>query len=184
VAEEGRPLLMPANIASGNSSKYNYASGRLDNQSYELCNDVDREDVENFFLEPAFEQWLRETLAELTGTPPSAIDPQNYPHEWHWDTRGHVDPAKEANAQDTDLRNGTISFPSLYARQGLDWRTEFTKQAQSLGLSLEEFQQLLRRALYERSLPAGTGGQGPGAGDDSADDETPAPKPPPTPRRR
>lgn len=147
VAEEARPLLMPANIATGNSSKYNYASGRLDNQSYDLANVVDRDDLRIIVIEPVFNAWLRETLAEMSGVSPSSIDLSLYPHEWHWDTRGHVDPSKESASQDTDLRNGSLTFPTLYAKQGRDWRTEFFKQAEALGMTFEEFQEQLRKSL-------------------------------------
>jgi len=165
VTEEARPLLMPANIATGNSSKYNYASGRLDNQSYDHDNVIDRDDLENIIIEPVFEQWLRETLSEMSGIAPSDIDLAEYDHEWHWDRRGHVDPSKESASQDKDLRNGSLSFPTMYAQQGRDWRAEFQKQADSLGITLAEFQRLIRRALYEQSLPA------PSAGDEDGDED-------------
>lgn len=154
VAEEARPLLMPANIATGNSSKYNYASGRLDNQSYDMAGTIDRDDVRIIIVEPVFAFWARETLSEMSGIAPSDIDLSEYPHEWHWDTRGHVDPSKESNAQDTDLRNGSLTYPTLYAKQGKDWRSEFKRQAQALNMTLEEYQEQLRKALFAKATPA------------------------------
>lgn len=156
VAEEARPLLMPANIATGNSSKYNYASGRLDNQSYDLSNVVERDDLRIIVIEPVFAAWLRETLSEISGIAPSDINLADYPHEWHWDTRGHVDPAKESASQDKDLHNGSLTFPTLFAAQGKDWRTEFAKQAEALGISLEEYQALLRKALFSQGAESTT----------------------------
>jgi len=164
VAEEARPLLMPANIATGNSSKYNYASGRLDNQSYDLSNMIDRDDIRIVIIEPVFAAWLRETLSEMSGISPRDIDLGQYPHEWHWDTRSHVDPSKESAAQDRDLRNGSLTYPTLYAKQGRDWRTEFTKQADALGMTLEEYQQALRGLLFAKAT-------GPGEQDDDEDED-------------
>ena len=39
------------------------------------------------------------------------------------DTR-HVDPTKEANAQNIHLNNGTATYSREYAKMGLDWRRE------------------------------------------------------------
>ncbi len=167
ITEEAAPLLMPYNVASGNSRKYNYASGRLDYQVYDFANDVERDDLEIVILEPVFEEWLRQTLAEFSGISPRDIALEAYPHEWHWDSRGHVDPQKEASAQDTRLKNGSTTYPREYAKAGLDWRNEFQTQAEALGLTLEAYQELLRQQLASNS------GSQPA---DTADDEEPVPE--------
>lgn len=166
VAEEARPLLMPANIATGNSSKYNYASGRLDNQSYDLANTIDRDDLRIVIVDPVCAFWLRETLSAKSGIAPRDINLADYPHEWHWDTRGHVDPSKESASQDTDLKNGSLTFPTLYAKQGRDWRTEFAKQAEALGMSFEEYQEALREVLLKSGSASRTNAAQPN-GEDS-----------------
>ena len=41
--------------------------------------------------------------------------------QWFWNGHEHVDPAKEANAQATRLKNHTTTLAVEYARQGRDW---------------------------------------------------------------
>ena len=63
------------------------------------------------------------------------------PHQWFWDGFEHVDPAKEANAQETRLKNLSTTLAHEYAKQGLDWESELRQRAKEkafireLGLS-------------------------------------------------
>ena len=172
ITELGAPILMPRNIASGDSSAYNYASGRLDHQTYDFGNDIDRDDVEIVVVEPVFEDWLRETLAVKYGITPSEVQLIDYQHEWRWDSRGHVDPTKEASADETQLKTGATSLSRIYGKSGLDGRKELTRLAGDLGIGLPELQKLIRTALFG----GGQQQQQPGAKpvDDDSDDEAPA----------
>jgi capsid protein len=49
--EIARCLNMPFNIAAGNSSSYNYSSGRLDHQTYFKSQRVDQAHMERIILE-------------------------------------------------------------------------------------------------------------------------------------
>jgi capsid protein len=149
VTEESRPLLMSSNVANGNFNKASYASSRAETQISDQNDAIDRDDVEIVILEPLFEQWLRETLSESSGIGPSDIDLSLYAHEWQWDHKGHVDPTKDSSADDMDLKNGSLSLPTKYARSGQDWRSEFKKQAEALGKTFAEIQELNCRAIYE-----------------------------------
>jgi capsid protein len=61
--EIARCLSVPAVIALGDASSYNYASGRLDLQSFTRQMGVDRSQVlENEFLDRLWEAWLDEAL--------------------------------------------------------------------------------------------------------------------------
>lgn len=126
--EIARCLNMPFNVAAGNSSGYNYASGRLDHQTYYRSIKVDQTFTERTVLERVFETWLREyalahrlRLAEV-------------PHLWIWDGTEHVDPAKEANAQATRLQSLTTSLAAEYAKQGKDWEAELRQIARERAL--------------------------------------------------
>ena len=57
------------------------------------------------------------------------VDECDCRHVWFWDGHEHVDPLKEANAQDKRLKNGTTSLAAEYARQGKDWETELNQIA-------------------------------------------------------
>ena len=58
--EISRSLNITYNIAAGNSSGYNYASGRLDHQSYYKSLKVDRSYIEEIILDRILEMWLNE----------------------------------------------------------------------------------------------------------------------------
>jgi len=47
---------------------------------------------------------------------------------WYWPGFEHVDPLKEANAQDTRLRNGTTNLIDEDARDGRDWEQQMHKR--------------------------------------------------------
>ena len=123
--EIARCLSMPYNIAAGNSSGYNYASGRLDHQTYYKSLKVDRAFMEAEILDRVFDAWMREwSLATST-----EIDACNCLHTWFWDGHEHVDPSKEATAQEKRLSNRTTTLASEYARLGKDWETELRQIA-------------------------------------------------------
>ncbi len=116
--EIARCLNMSFNVAAGNSSGYNYASGRLDWQTYYRSIRIDQHFTEKAILEKLFRAWLRE-WAFLTGH--SDIARARLNHTWFWDGQEHVDPSKEANAQETRLRNGITTLAIEAARVGKDW---------------------------------------------------------------
>lgn len=118
--EIARCLNMPFNIAAGNSSGYNYASGRLDHQTYFKSLRVERSGIESQILEHVFRTWFKE-YALVNGINLSA----DTTHTWFWDGFEHVDPGKEANAIDIKLKNGTTTYAAEYAKQGRDWENEF-----------------------------------------------------------
>jgi len=138
--EISRCLNIPYNIAAGNSSGYNYSSGRLDHQTYYKSIATDRDAIEEEVLDVMFERWIRE-WSLVTG---EEVDTSDLSYVWFWDGHEHVDPLKEANAQNVRLQNRTASLASEYAKQGKDWETELRQIAKEqallkeLGLAIEE----------------------------------------------
>ena len=138
--EIARCLSIPFNIAAGNSSGYNYASGRLDHQTYYKSLKVDQTFIEQTVLDRILERWLREwSLVSKT-----KVDACDCHHMWFWDGHEHVDPAKEANAQEKRLKNHTTTLANEYAKQGKDWESELRQCAkekdlmEKLGLTVDE----------------------------------------------
>ena len=123
--EIARCLNIPYNIAACNSSGYNYASGRLDHQTYYKSLKVDQAFLEETVLDRILERWLREwSLVNR-----EKVDDCDCHHVWFWDGHEHVDPSKEANAQQTRLKSRTTTLAAEYAKQGKDWETELRQIA-------------------------------------------------------
>jgi len=143
--EVARCLSMPRNVALGDSSGYNYASGRLDHQTYYKSIRVEQAHCETVVLDRILSAWLLEAVkvfAELAGLPASA--PNNgamagigASHQWFWDGHEHVDPLKEASAQAQKLASNTTTLAQEYARQGKDWETELRQRAKEVQLMKE-----------------------------------------------
>src|SRR5690606_4663797 len=109
--EIARCLNMPFNVAAGNSSGYNYASGRLDHQTYFKSIRVDQAHIESAILDRILAAWLNEAVL-VEGLVPQSLRSVDaaFPHQWFWDGQEHVDPAKEASAQATRLQNNTTTL--------------------------------------------------------------------------
>jgi lambda family phage portal protein len=135
--EIARCLNMPFNVAAGNSSGYNYASGRLDHQTYFKAIRVEQAHLEAVVLDRLLSAWFDEAVL-IPGLLPSGLGPiADWPHQWFWDGHEHVDPQKEATAQATRLTNYTSTLADEYARRGLDWETQLRQRAKEIALMNE-----------------------------------------------
>ena len=135
--EIARCLNMPFNVAAGNSSGYNYSSGRLDHQVYYKSLRVDQSQAELVVLDRIFAAWLDEFSLVSDVLPAGPAQLGGWPHQWFWDGQEHVDPQKEAIAQETRLRNHTTTLADEYARRGQDWEVQIRQRAKELELMTE-----------------------------------------------
>jgi lambda family phage portal protein len=115
--EIARCVLMPYNVAAGNSSSYNYSSGRLDHQVYYRALEVDRDDLKESTLDPIFDAWAAEARMVTPGLIP---DDARIRRTWIWPPLQNVDPEKEANAQEILLRNFLTSFSEECRKDGVE----------------------------------------------------------------
>lgn len=165
--EIARCLNMPFNIAAGNSASYNYASGRLDHQTYFKSLRIDQSRIETVVLDRMLAAWFDEAVL-VDSLLPSGLGPPtgglcrhtdsrhdtdwwiggaasrtnrlgraDWPHQWFWDGHEHVDPQKEANAQATRLASHTTTLADEYARKGQDWEAQLRQRAKELALMTE-----------------------------------------------
>lgn len=136
INEAARCLGMPFGIAAADSSKYNYASGRLDHQGYWKTLHIERQALEAAVLDRILAEWLREAriALELRGL---VADSMDVAHAWFWPGHEHVDPVKEAAAQATRLASHTTTLAAEYARQGLDWEQSLRQRSKELELMRE-----------------------------------------------
>lgn len=137
--EISRCLSIPYNVAACNSSGYNYASGRLDHQTYYKSIRVDQAQLAAVVLDRVLRAWLDEAVlvSELLPQWMRTAAFRDLPHQWFWDGMEHVDPAKEAAAQATRLSSLTTTLAYEYARQGRDWETELRQRAKEVALIQE-----------------------------------------------
>jgi capsid protein len=135
--EIARCLNMPYNVAAANSSGYNYASGRLDHQTYFKAIRVEQAHLESVVLDRILAAWFDEAAVVPDFLPAGLGLIADWPHQWFWDGNEHVDPAKEATAQATRLTNHTTTLADEYARRGLDWETQLRQRAKEVSLMNE-----------------------------------------------
>ena len=141
ITEAARCVLMPYNIAAGDSSGYNYASGRMDHQVYYKSIRVEQESIGRNVLDRIFAEWLAEAVL-ISGLIPARFrsvlaTTTVPPHIWFFDGTEHVDPAKEATAQQTRLASNTTTLAAEYAKQGKDWEPEVRQRAKEINLLRE-----------------------------------------------
>lgn len=134
LGEIGRCLLVPVNVLTGDSSRHNYASGRLDHQTYFKSIRVEQSHLEAVVMDRILGAWFDEA-ALIPGLLPDGLGPYgSWPRTWMWDGTSHVDPLKEANAQAVRLASLTTTLADEYARMGLDWETQVRQRAKELEL--------------------------------------------------
>jgi len=138
INEIARCLNMPFNIAAGNSSGYNYASGRLDHQAFFKAIRIDQVFIGDIVLDRILDAWLNEAVL-IEGYLPQSVRTLDaeFPHQWFWDGLEHVDPQKEAAAQATRLQSNTTTLAAEFAKSGLDWENELRQRAREVALMRE-----------------------------------------------
>jgi capsid protein len=155
---------MPFNKAACDSSSYNYASGRLDHQTYYASLDVDREDCNDTVLIPLFTQWFNLAVVRYgwLGGNPDRIESVSRLHTWDWPKHRVADVESEANANETKLHSGQISIPQLKTEMGIDPEDAAQQEADYYGITVEELKKRQLDVIYPLEKKP--------AGDESADE--------------
>lgn len=126
--EAARCVLIPKNVALGNSGGYNFASGRLDFITYYREIALERDDCEGAILDRLLMEFVREAAADpALGLPKSMRDALDVPHKWFWPGLTHADPLKEAQAARLRLESRLTTLSREYAEEGLDWYEEIAQ---------------------------------------------------------
>jgi capsid protein len=172
INEIARCLGMPSNVAAGDSSGYNYSSGRLDHRTYYKGLRVERSYIELNVLDRTFARWFAEARLVPGLLPARFFRTDQVPvYEWRWDGDEHVDPTKEADATETRIAIGISSYPDECAKLGNDFEMVHMKNAQALGMTVEEYRtRLADRLLGPKTVPPQQAGQSQPQ-DDSEDPE-------------
>ena len=144
INEQARPKSMPYNKAACDSSSYNYASGRLDHQTYYGQLDVDRDDCSDLVMDHTFAVWFEFAVLQYgwLGGDPSSLSAGAMAHEWDWPKHQVADIQAEAGAYDKKLKNGTTSLVSVYGEAGYDYEDELLKSATANGVTVDQQRQI------------------------------------------
>lgn len=142
--DAGRGQGVPFGKATGNSSDYNYASGRLDNQSYYKLIKVDQDFTSIVICDDLARDFLREFC--LLNRVQFKKNPTRL---WFFDGSEHVDEKKAADSQDTHLRNGTTNLAIEYGKQGKDWKKETLQRLKEEAFIMKERERLGLPAVSE-----------------------------------
>lgn len=110
-------LLMPWNVASGDSSDYNFASGRLDYLIFYHVIDVMRNKLERQLLNRFLDFWL-EFATFTPGIIPTGLGA--FRHRWYWDKREPIDQVKSANAAKIQKESGLLDERSYWQDLSVD----------------------------------------------------------------
>lgn len=192
VQEAARPLLVPRNLAIGNSGGYNMASGTLDRQLYRGAINEERLDAETEVLDRDLEQWWFEAIRtrdyfedEVGGASVQEVvsrflslreEPPD--HRYRWDeVPEHTDPVKVAAAIDLLHKGGHISDIDIqegrYNRRVEEHYENLRLQKEAreeLGLAIGPAEQILVDPMEEGEdeVPAKSGAK---KKEDSTEDE-------------
>jgi capsid protein len=153
VSEMGRPKCMPHNLAGGDSSQHNFASGKLDFSPYFKQLDTERGDADDLVVEPLFEQWFNEAALVYGWT---QIPGRFPPHIWDWPEHPVADEQARASSNETKLRTGQVTRTKLYAESGQDFEDELVVMAQENGVSVDEMRQILRNSTFNATNQLGS----------------------------
>jgi capsid protein len=145
VSESGRPKCMPHNLAAGDSSAHNFASGKLDFTPYFIELDVEREDGNDLVLEPLFERWFDEASLRYGWTQ----IPDQYPlHEFDWPAHPVADEQAKASANETRLQTGAVTLTKLFTENGEDFDDVLVEMAEDYGVGIDEMRAILRNSIF------------------------------------
>lgn len=176
--EIGRCENVPINVVLGDSSQNSFASGQLDHKIYFRTREIERDEAEHIILNPLMQSWIDfgVLLREGNGDygkpylPPILRNiADTLEHQWHWDSNDMGDMLKTASAHAVELKSGLTTIPALYARKNQDWRKAFAEIAASMGVPMNEVQELVRNSIFA------TRGEEPIDTTDGGDSATPKP---------
>jgi len=132
-------LLIPWNLASGDSSDFNFASGQLDHRIFARYVDFQRRRLETRLINRFFDFWV-DFATFVDGIIPPGLGP--FEHRWYWPGREPIDPSKAASAATTAKMSGLLDESAYWQAQGISAYDAIDQQ-----LRLEKYRQEQRAEL-------------------------------------
>ena len=115
--EQGRPVRMPSNVVSADSSKHNFSSAKLDHYGYRGALGVDRRFCAVSHLDRVYAELVRE--GQAAGELPRKVDVLGLRRLWIWPGWPSMD-SDQADQDNVRLANGTLTRQLYWLNQGLD----------------------------------------------------------------
>lgn len=150
LSEEARPISMPLNIASCDSSGYSYSGGQLDHHPYFTSLEIEQQECESDVLEKVFGAWFS-VASFMYGWVGDAFQPAA--HEWGWPGRPHNDPVKTATARKIELSTGQTTMTRVCAEDGVDVEDHISELAAEYGKTELEIRDRLFEINFGGSQP-------------------------------
>lgn len=143
LSQIGSALDMPYVVACMDASQSNYSSMRGDRIAYKRKIESNQAAIERKILNPFLNLWLDEAV-QLKGVIPYGLPVRDkWSWQWAWDGTSHIDPLKEATAEQVALSGNATTLADVCSRRGADWRKVLQQKAaeaafaKSLGLDLQ-----------------------------------------------
>ncbi len=155
--EIGRCENVPANVVLADSSNSSFASGQLDHKIYFRGHEIERSEANILILDNLLKDFIAEGVRIREGKGdmgkpylPSSLRTlgAGVAHSWYWDSNEMGDPLKLAAAKSTQLKDGLTTIPAEYAAKGRDWKKAFVAAARSLGVTLDQYQEMVRNSIF------------------------------------
>lgn len=111
-------------------SAYNYSSAKMDEQIDDVVIEVAQDTIATEVLDPIFEDWIdafadgNEVADEFLFT---AGIPERIKRRWLWPQPKSLDPLKDAQTLEIELRNGATTLEDHYAKRRKDAKEEVAK---------------------------------------------------------
>jgi capsid protein len=129
--EAGRGTGAPLNVVSGNSSGYNFSSGRLDHLPYHRGLRVDRQDFQLVVADPVFMAWYDEAI-QTDQIPADIASIDEWEWNWNYDGFDSIDQNKDAMADDMRMANGSATYSQVCNDEGDDWQENLAQLAKEV----------------------------------------------------
>ena len=150
LAEAFAAFAMPYNVGAHDSSEFNFASGKLDRLGYARNAHIEQTEWESQCNTPVFIVWMLWAQDVPGYLPLDGLAPiSQWQIDWFWDQLDDIDPEKSAKAKQIELKTFQKTIKQIWAEQGRDWEVEMASMAETLGMTVPEYQKRLADQLLD-----------------------------------
>jgi capsid protein len=152
--EAARPMSLGLNVAKCDSSRYNFAGGRLDIITSWKAVEVNQSNNTWRVVNPLFRAWYAE--ARMVYGWKTRDDGKIPDHQFYWVGMPYSDPEAEQAADESAITTGLKGIQEIYARRGRDWNNQAKANARALGMAKDKYMEWVQANLTRAK--GGTGG--------------------------